>query len=42
MKVIGNLLEAEHNALKRLLAEGVTVLDPLLPSILDKAFKGEL
>jgi hypothetical protein len=42
MKVIGNLLEAEHNALKRPLAESVTVLDALLPSILDKAFKGEL
>jgi len=30
------------NALKRLQAETATELDALLPSILDKAFKGEL
>jgi type I restriction enzyme S subunit len=35
-------LQAEENALKRLQAETAAELDALLPSILDKAFKGEL
>jgi type I restriction enzyme S subunit len=35
-------LQAEVDALKRLQAETATELDALLPSILDKAFKGEL
>jgi type I restriction enzyme M protein len=35
-------LQAEVNALKRLQAETDAELDALLPSILDKAFKGEL
>ena len=35
-------LQAELDALKRLQAETVTELDALLPSILDRAFKGEL
>ena len=35
-------LLAEGNALKRLQAETAKELDALLPSILDKAFKGEL
>jgi type I restriction enzyme S subunit len=35
-------LQAEVNALKRLQAESAVELDALLPSILDKAFKGEL
>ncbi len=33
---------AEVDALKRLQADTGTDLDALLPSILDKAFKGEL
>jgi len=33
---------AELDALKRLQAETATELDALFPSILDKAFKGEL
>jgi type I restriction enzyme S subunit len=35
-------LQAEVDALKRLQAETTTKLDALLPSILDRAFKGEL
>ena len=35
-------LRAEMDAVKRLQAETATELDALLPSILDKAFKGEL
>jgi type I restriction enzyme S subunit len=35
-------LQAEVDALKRLQAETATELDALLPSILDRAFKGEL
>jgi type I restriction enzyme S subunit len=35
-------LQAEENALKPLQAETAAELDTLLPSILDKAFKGEL
>ena len=35
-------LQAEVDALKRLQAETAAELDALLPSILDKAFKGEL
>jgi type I restriction enzyme S subunit len=35
-------LQAKVEALKRLQAETATELDALLPSILDKAFKGEL
>jgi type I restriction enzyme S subunit len=35
-------LQAEVNALKRLQTETTTELDALLPSILDRAFKGEL
>jgi type I restriction enzyme S subunit len=35
-------LQAEVDALKRLQAETATELDALLPSILDKAFKGKL
>ena len=35
-------LQAEEDALKRLQAETAAELDALLPSILDKAFKGEL
>ncbi|MGA3265982.1 MAG: restriction endonuclease subunit S, partial [Verrucomicrobiota bacterium] len=35
-------LQAEVDALKRLQAETTAELDALLPSILDKAFKGEL
>jgi type I restriction enzyme S subunit len=35
-------LQAEMDAVKRLQAETATELDALLPSILDKAFKGEL
>jgi type I restriction enzyme S subunit len=35
-------LQAEVDALKRLQAETASELDALLPSILDKAFKGEL
>ncbi len=35
-------LQAKVNALKRLQAETAAELDALLPSILDKAFKGEL
>ena len=34
--------QAKVEALKRLQAETATELDALLPSILDKAFKGEL
>ena len=37
-----NALQAEVDALKRLQAETSAELDALLPSILDKAFKGEL
>jgi len=37
-----NILEADVDALKRLQAETAVELDALLPSILDKAFKGEL
>jgi len=36
------LLQAEVDALKRLQAETAAELDALLPSILDKSFKGEL
>jgi type I restriction enzyme S subunit len=35
-------LQAEVDALKRLQAETAQELDALLPSILDRAFKGEL
>jgi type I restriction enzyme S subunit len=35
-------LQAEVNAMKRLQAETAAELDALLPSVLDKAFKGEL
>jgi len=35
-------LQAEVDALKRLQAETAAELDGLLPSILDKAFRGEL
>ncbi len=35
-------LQPKVEALKRLQAETATELDALLPSILDKAFKGEL
>jgi len=35
-------LQAKVEALKRLQAETATEQDALLPSILDKAFKGEL
>jgi type I restriction enzyme S subunit len=35
-------VRAEVDALKRLQAETAAELDALLPSILDKAFKGEL
>ena len=35
-------LQAEVDALNRLQAETAAELDALLPSILDKAFKGEL
>ena len=35
-------LQAKVETLKRLQAETATELDALLPSILDKAFKGEL
>ena len=35
-------LQAEVDTLKRLQAETASQLDALLPSILDKAFKGEL
>jgi type I restriction enzyme, S subunit len=35
-------LQAEVDALKRLQAETAAELDALLPSILDRAFKGEL
>src|SRR5262245_32997637 len=35
-------LQAEVDALKRLQAETADQLDAVLPSILDKAFKGEL
>lgn len=37
-----NNLQAKVDALKRLQAETAAELDALLPSILDKAFKGEL
>jgi restriction endonuclease S subunit len=37
-----NALQAEVESLKRLQAETASELDALLPSILDKAFKGEL
>jgi hypothetical protein len=37
-----DVLQAEVDELKRLQAETATELDALLPSILDKAFKGEL
>ena len=33
---------AVFNALRRLLAESQVELDALLPSVLDRAFKGEL
>jgi type I restriction enzyme S subunit len=35
-------LQGEVDALKRLQAETAAELDALVPSILDKAFKGEL
>ncbi len=35
-------LQMEGDALKRLQAETATELDPLLPAILDRAFKGNL
>jgi type I restriction enzyme S subunit len=35
-------LQAKVDALKRLQTETATELDALLPSVLDKAFKGEL
>jgi type I restriction enzyme S subunit len=35
-------LQAEVDALKRLQAETAAELDALLPSILDRAFKGKL
>jgi type I restriction enzyme S subunit len=37
-----NTLQAEGDALKRLQAETAAELDALFPSVLDKAFKGEL
>jgi type I restriction enzyme S subunit len=37
-----DVMNAEVDALKRLQAETATELDALLPSILDRAFKGEL
>ena len=37
-----DVLQAELDALKRLQAETATELDALLPSVVDKAFKGEL
>jgi type I restriction enzyme S subunit len=37
-----NDLQAKVDALKKLQAETAAELDALLPSILDKAFKGEL
>jgi type I restriction enzyme S subunit len=37
-----NALQAMVNVLKRLQAETAAELNALLPSILDKAFKGEL
>jgi hypothetical protein len=39
---ITDALEAEVDALKRLQAETAAKLDALLPTILDRAFKGEL
>ena len=43
LRIVAELdaLQAEVNALKRLQAETAAELDALLPSILDKAFKGE-
>lgn len=35
-------MHADADALKRIQAESTIELDALLPSILDKAFKGEL
>ena len=37
-----DVLQAEVDALKRLQAGTATELDALLPSVLDRAFKGEL
>jgi hypothetical protein len=37
-----DLRQAKVNALRRLQAESQEVLDALLPSVLDRAFKGEL
>ena len=37
-----NAMQAEVDTLKCLQAETATELDALLPSILDRAFKGEL
>jgi type I restriction enzyme S subunit len=37
-----NALQAEVDALKRLQSGTSTELDALLPSILDRAFRGEL
>jgi len=39
---LGRALQTEVDALKGLQAETAAELDALLPSILDKAFKGEL
>jgi len=43
-RVVGELgaLQAEVDALRHLQAETSAELDALLPSVLDKAFKGEL
>jgi hypothetical protein len=40
--ICNDALQTEVEALKRLQAETAVELDPLLPAILDKAFKGEL
>ena len=40
--IFTHILQAEVDALKRLQAETAAELDALLPSILDRAFKGEL
>ena len=44
LRIVGELdaLQSKIDALKQLQAETVTELDALLPSILDRAFKGEL
>jgi len=44
LRIVAELdaLQAEVDALKRLQAETAAELDALIPSILDRAFKGEL